>query len=138
MVKIVGQQVVKARLRRLVGAEGVREVGKALFVGANRIQVRAQHSITEGSVSGKGHVPSRPGEPPNADTHALDRQIETEMVGPLKARVTSNDPKSKFLELGTSRMAARPFMTPAAEKERAAVTKLVRDAVNRVVKGTSK
>lgn len=138
MVKIIGTQVVKARLRRLVGAEGVAEVGKALFVAGNRIQTTAQRSITEGSVSGRGHVPSSPGQPPNADTHGLDRQIETEQVGPLKVRVTSNALYSGFLEFGTSRMAARPFMKPAAEKERAAVTTLVRDAVNRVVKSTSK
>jgi HK97 gp10 family phage protein len=109
MVKIVGTQVVKARLRRLAGAEAVQEVGKALFVAGNRIQT----------------------------THGLDRQIETEAVGPLKVRVTSNAPYSAFLEFGTSRMAARPFMMPAAEKERAAVTTLVREAVNRVIKGTS-
>jgi HK97 gp10 family phage protein len=137
MVTIVGTQVVKARLRRLAGAEAVQEVGKALFVAGNRIQTTAQKSITTGSISGKGHIPSKPGEPPNADTHGLDRQIETEAVGPLKVRVTSNAPYSAFLEFGTSRMAARPFMMPAAEKERAAVTTLVREAVNRVIKGTS-
>lgn len=136
MVKIIGTQVVKARLRRLAGGEAVAEVGKALFVAGNRIQTTAQRSITEGSVSGRMHVPSRPGQPPKADTHGLDRQIETEQVGPLRVRVTSNARYSGFLEFGTSRMAARPFMMPAAEKERAAVTKLVREAVNRVIRGT--
>jgi HK97 gp10 family phage protein len=136
VVKIVGKQVVNARLQRLAGAEAVAEVGKALFVAGNLIQTTAQNSITAGSISGKGHVPSRPGEPPNADTHALDRQIETEMVGPLKVRVTSKDPKSLYLEKGTSRMAARPFMYPAVAKRRDEVTKLVRDAVNRVIQGT--
>ena len=135
MVKVVGRQVVKARLDRLAGSEAIAEVGKALFAGANLIAVTAAQSITEGSVSGKGHVPSRPGEPPNADTHALDRQIESEMAGPLKARAISNDPKSVYLEKGTSRMAARPFMYPAAEKCRKQVTTLVRDAVNRVIRG---
>ena len=133
MVKIVNRDVVKARLGRLVGAEGIAEVGKALFVAGNRIQVSAQHSITEGSISGKGHVPSAPGQPPNADTHRLDTQIETEAVGPLRVRVTSNAPYSAFLEFGTSRMAARPFMYPAAERERPFVTTLVRQAVNRVI-----
>jgi HK97 gp10 family phage protein len=136
MVKVTGRQVFTARLRRLASPEAVEQVGQALFVGGNRIQVDAQHSITEGSISGKGHVPSAPGEPPNADTHALDRQIETEMVGPLKVVVESRDPKSKFLEFGTSRMAARPFLMPAAERQRPEVTRLVREAVSRINKGT--
>lgn len=135
MVKVTGLQQVKARVLRGVNSpEAVKEIGAALFVAANRVQTDAQHSITEGSVSGKGHVPSAPGEPPNADTHALDRQIETEMVGPLKAVVASNDPKSKFLEFGTSRMAARPFLLPAGRRNEPQTARLVRDAVNRVNK----
>lgn len=134
MVKVVGRRVFTARLNRMASPEMVEEVGKALFVGANRIQVSAQHSITDGSISGKGHIPSRPGEPPNADTHALDRQIEAERTGPLTAAVNSNDPKSAWLERGTSRMAARPFMLPALTRERKAIATLVKEAVNRVNK----
>lgn len=134
MVKITGVARVKRKFAKLRGAEIVREVGKALFAAGNMIQVDAQHSITEGSISGRGHIPSKPGEPPNADTHALDRQIETEMVGPLKARVVSADPKSKYLERGTSKMAARPFMWPAAERNRKNVTAMVAQAVSRVTK----
>jgi hypothetical protein len=136
MVKITGRQVFTARLRRLAGPEAVEAVGKALFVAGTYIQTDAQHSITEGSTSGKGHVPSLPGEPPNADTHALDRQIETEQVGPLKVLVESRDPKSAWLELGTARMAARPFLMPAAERQRPEVTRLVSDAIRRVNRGT--
>jgi HK97 gp10 family phage protein len=135
MVKEIGRQAVKARvLRGVRGPEAITEIGKALFVGGNLIQTDAQHSITNGSVSGKAHVPSAPGEPPNADTHALDRQIETVQVGPLRVQVQSNDPKSKFLELGTSRMAARPFLLPAGRRQQPKVTRLVTDAVNRVNK----
>lgn len=133
MVKVVGRQRVRARIEGLAGPEVVAAVGKALFVAGNRIQTYAQHSITEGSVSGKGHVPSAPGQPPNADTHALDRQIETTQPEPLKVRVSSNDPKSKFLEYGTARMAARPFMMPALRANQREVKKLVRDAVRRAI-----
>lgn len=134
MVKVTGRQQVRARMRRMYSREAIDEIGKALFVAGNAIQVDAQRSITEGSVSGKGHVPSAPGEPPNADTHALDRQIETLRVGPLKVVVASNDPKSKHLEWGTSKMAARPFMLPAARRGEPNTARLVRAAVNRVNK----
>lgn len=124
----------KAKIARLHGAEMVEAIGKALFVAGNRIQVRAQHSITEGAVSGRFHVPSLPGQPPKADTHTLDRQIETEQVEPLKVEVSSNAPYAAHLEFGTSKMAARPYMLPAAELERQKAVELVRDAVNRVIK----
>lgn len=137
MVKVTGRELAHRRIRGTTGdAAMVSEVGKALFVAGNRIQVAAQKSITEGSVSGAFHVPSLPGEPPNADTHTLDRQIETVQVEPLKVEVSSNAPYAAFLEFGTSKMAARPYMLPAAEKERAAAVQLVRSAVNRVNKGT--
>lgn len=134
MVKMVGRQRVRARIEGLASEYMVAEVSKALFVAGNMVQVYAQHSITEGSVSGSGHVASLPGEPPNADTHGLDRQIETTQVDPLKVRVSSNARYSKFLEYGTSRMAARPFMMPALRANKRQVTKLVRDAVSRAVK----
>lgn len=134
MVRIAGTVNVRARIRAIQGPEAVQEIGKALFVAADRIKASAQRSITEGAISGAGHVASLPGQPPNADTHNLDRQIESELVQPLKAVVSSNARYSAALEFGTSRMAARPFMMPAAERERAEVTILVKTALNRVTK----
>lgn len=133
MVKVRNEDRVRQRLAKLRGAEVVAEVGKALFVAANRIQVSAQHSITEGAISGRFHVPSSPGDPPKADTHTLDRQIESELVEPLKAQVSSNAPYSAFLEFGTSRMEPRPFMRPALAKERQGAIDLVTATVNRIV-----
>lgn len=134
MVRIRGRENVRRRLNALTGPAAVKEIGAALFVAGSRIQTTAQHSITEGSVSGKGHVPSLPPAPPNADTHTLDRQIETVQVAPLRVQVQANAPYAVFLEYGTSRMAARPFMLPAMTLHRAEVVKGVRDAVNRVIK----
>jgi HK97 gp10 family phage protein len=132
MVRIAGVVNVKARIRAINGPEAIQEIGKALFIAADNIKQSAQHSITEGSISGKGHVVSVPGMPPNADTHNLDRQIESELVQPLKAVVSSNARYSAALEFGTSRMAARPFMLPAAQRERPTVQALVTRALNRV------
>jgi hypothetical protein len=63
----------------------VGNVTRALFASAQDIAVDAAVSITEGSVSGKGHVPSLPGEPPNADTHVLSNSITADSPAPLKA-----------------------------------------------------
>lgn len=112
----------------------VREVGKALFAGAEAIAVEAQQSITRGSISGKNHVPSKPGEPPNNDSGVLAGNIEAALVEPLKAEVSSNAPYSVPLEYGTSKMAARPFMRPARDAKRREVTALVQKAVNRALR----
>lgn len=134
MVKMAGHLTVKARIKGLNGDEAIREISKALFIAANNIQQSAQHSITEGSISGKGHIVSAPGTPPNADTHNLDRQIEAELVQPLKAIVSSNARYAAALEFGTSKMAPRPYMMPAAQRERPNVVALVQRAINRVSK----
>lgn len=137
MVKVHNRDAPRRKIRKLHGSEMVEAVGKALFVAGNRIQVRAQHSITEGAVSGRFHVPSLPGQPPKADTHTLDAAIETAQVAPLKVEVSSNARYAAFLEYGTSRVAARPYMGPAAELERQTVIDLVRRAVDNVTKRQS-
>jgi HK97 gp10 family phage protein len=134
MVRVVGAKSHAARLRRMSGDEMVREVGKALFVAGNMIEIEAEISITTGSVSGKGHIPSAPGSPPNRDTGVLDGNIETVQVQPLRVEVSSNARYSAALEFGTSKMAARPFMRPAAQRKKDEATALVRAAVQKVVR----
>ncbi|WP_374389202.1 hypothetical protein [Sandaracinobacter sp.] len=70
-----------ARLRRLSGPEMERQVTKGLFAGAEAIAVEAQLSITRGAVSGRNHVPSKPGEAPKNDTGFLAGFIEANMAG---------------------------------------------------------
>jgi HK97 gp10 family phage protein len=138
-MRITGQKAHKARLKRIRSAEMVREVGKAVLVAADLIRRDAQTSITDGSVSGKNHAPSKPGEPPNNNTGWLadDSNIISQRTGLTEAEVSSNAEYSVPLEFGTSKMAARPFMQPAAEKNRKKATALVQDAVKRVARGGS-
>lgn len=112
-----------------------REVGAALFTAGNLIQVEAQISITNGTTSAKGqHLPSSPGEPPNNETGVLAGNIETVHLEPLLVAVSSNAPYAQHLEYGTSKMAARPYMVPAAQRSRKEVGKIVADAVKRAAK----
>ncbi|MDF1625656.1 MAG: HK97 gp10 family phage protein [Parvibaculaceae bacterium] len=136
-MKITGALEHEARLKRLASAKARAEVTKALFVGGAEIELEAEHSITNGSISGSGHVASAPGQPPNADTRLLDMSIDTTVQGqtPPRVNVTSNAPYSAHLEFGTSKMAERPFMRPAAKKKRSAVTKRIADAIDRVNRG---
>lgn len=130
---ITGRKAHIARLKRLTGGSMEREVGQALFVGADRIRVAAQVSITEGAVSGSKHVASSPGQAPNQDSGVLGNNIEaTQTADPLVVEVSSNAPYSAPLEFGSSRIQPRPFMAPARDKERSAVENLVVAAVKRV------
>lgn len=104
-------------------------VTPAMFVAGNRIAVEAQISITDGAVSGENHVPSFPGQPPNNDTGVLANNIETVQIDPLTVEVSSNAPYSEELEFGSSRVAARPFMAPAARKKAPEARNIVRRAV---------
>ncbi|WP_293920677.1 HK97-gp10 family putative phage morphogenesis protein [Sphingobium sp. UBA5915] len=125
----------KARLRQLRSPAMKREVGKAVVAAADLIKVDAQVSISEGSVSGRNHTPSAPGSAPNYDTGHLSDNITARRTGLDTAEVSSNAQYSAPLEFGTSKMAARPFMQPAAEKNRKKATALVVEAVKRVTKG---
>lgn len=127
MAKITGADKVRQRFTRMAASRTLTD--RALYAAGQLVEIEAEISITRGSVSGKGHVPSKPGEPPNADTRLLDTSIDTIVVGPNRVDVVSNAPYSAALEFGTSRMAERPFMGPAARAKQSEAVELVRRAV---------
>lgn len=134
MAKITGADKHAKRLKNM--AKSSKQIVAALYAAGQEIEIDAEHSITAGSISGKGHVPSRPGQPPNRDTGDLDKNIETtvEAQNPPTVHVTSHMPYSAALEYGTSKMAARPFMRPATEKNRKKVGQKVANAVRIAVR----
>lgn len=135
MVKVIGAKAHAARLKRIRGALMIREVGKAIYVAADYLSTEAALSITNGAVSGKNHVPSTAPDPPNADTHDLDRSIHTERESQLVALTVADSDHAAAMEFGTSRVAARPYMQPAAAKTRPKAQRLVQAAVKHVVNG---
>lgn len=134
-MKITGMKAHKARLKRIRSAAMVREVGKAIYTASDLLKVEAQISISAGSVSGKNHVPSTAPNPPNQDTGHLANRIENHMTGPLTAETSSNAEYAAAQEFGNSRLPARPYMQPAADKTRPKAENLVVAAVKRVVNG---
>jgi HK97 gp10 family phage protein len=132
--KITGADRVTVRLKT-IGPETVKQVGAALYAGGDLIRAEAAHLITEGAISGKNHQPSLPGEPPNEDTGVLRTHIETTQPAPLRVEVSSNAPYAVPLEIGTSKMAPRPYMGPASRNKRKEVVQLVRQAVRRATTG---
>lgn len=123
MAKVKGLGQRTKRMRHIGGERAHKRRMAMLYSLGQRIELTAELSITQGSISGKDHVPSAPGEPPNADTRLLDGSIETTFAGEDTVHVTSNAPYSAALEFGTSKMEERPFMRPAMEQERAGITR---------------
>jgi len=97
---------------------------------AELVAAEAVASISAGWISGPDHVPSNPGEPPNADTGRLHGAIDVVRRGELTADVVSAAPYAD-LEFGTARAAARPYLRPATEKKRRDAVALIVQAVHR-------
>ena len=137
MARWRGKDKLLRRLRWMTSSRAQRLLGAALFEGGEVIEDEAKRLISAGSVSGAGHVPSAPGEPPNYDSGVLSANIETAHVKPLVVEVSSNAPYASPLEFGTSRMAERPYMRPARDNKRKEVAELFARQVNRIAKGVA-
>lgn len=95
---------------------------------ANDIAGRAQRSIKmrqsrhmkykRGKRGRRVHWSSAPGYPPNSDTGKLVGSIKAKPIKPTEYYVVANAKYAIPLEIGTRRMAARPFMLPAVNQVR--------------------
>ena len=108
--------------------------------GAQLIRGEAIKSIQSGPKSGRiyekynprrTHRASAPGQAPASDTGNLVRNIVVKQENPDLVKGESNANYSSFLEFGTSKMLARPFLFPATERSR---KKIAQAVFNRVVK----
>jgi HK97 gp10 family phage protein len=131
-MKITGAGKHRRRLSRMRGRELVLELSKQVYIAADRVRGEAQFLIAKGSIQGKGHQPSKPGEPPNLDTGVLSAGITARLTGSLKAVAESAAPYAAHLEYGTSKMAERPYMRPAAKTVRKDYQVNVARAVSRI------
>lgn len=125
-----------ARMRRLSDPRNRRVLGAIAFEGADIARAEAFKLVSAGSVSGAGHVPSRPGEPPNRDTGALQAGFETRQTSPVTAEFRSESAHGRPLEFGTSRMAERPHIRPARKNTLKEIEGRFRDQVQRIVRGS--
>lgn len=68
--------------------------------------------------------PSSPGEPPHVQTGRLRGSVAWEVVG-LLGRVGTNVKYGRWLELGTKRLAARPWLRPSLDAMRSALIRIL-------------
>lgn len=80
---------------------------------------------------------SPPGLPPNSDRSTLVKSIKFEIdKATFTAVVGTNLKYGLYLETGTTKMNARPWLFPAFEKNRQGITKAVSTAIVAAIKGS--
>ena len=124
--------------------EPFREVIKG---GGQLIRGEAIKSIQTGPKSGRTyekynprrtHKASAPGEAPASDTGNLVSQIRVKEENKDLVKVESNALYSSFLEFGTSKMLARPFLFPATERSRPIIVQAVFNKVKQEIQKIAK
>lgn len=86
-----------------------RRLGSNLPKAADAIVEAARHLIGV-----QGPPPSEPGDPPHVDSGRLIDSLYAEIdAAGLAARVGSTEEHAVYTEVGTSRMAPRPWLVPA-------------------------
>ena len=119
-----------------------RELDIALFAVAKKVEADAKRSILEGGKTGKlykrrtvVHRASAPGEAPASDTGRLVNSINSYLDKAGKSALViagrGTVIYAAMLEFGTRFIAARPFMFPALEKNRAWIMERINQAVRR-------
>ena len=122
-----------------ISKKTLRNLQRAVRISANDVRNEAITSINSNPRAGGETTRYNPkrtiriskeGDPPASDTGFLASNIHLVMDGDqLGASVESRAEYSSFLEFGTRKMRARPFMQPALEKGRRKYKQLFRKAV---------
>lgn len=84
---------------------------------------------------------SKPGDPPNTDTGRLVQSIQFEFVektGKQTGIVGTNLRYGAWLEFGTEKMAARPWLAPALSKAAKEIGAIFEKRLAEVIKGSKK
>lgn len=123
-MELKGLDALKKRLD-FMRTNDVQALGKILAASAFKTHTEAVTSIQQGQKSGnqykrggKVHTASAPGEAPATDSGTLVRDITVLQDAQLEHSVGSRKdaPHGFWLEFGTSKMQARPWLTPAFRK----------------------
>jgi len=144
-VKVSGMRNFQTQIRKLGDSFGD-AVNAGVFLTASEMRTYAIKSIQEQSPGksvkrsrqGGGtypHVAASPGQAPNTDTGKLVASIAVEKKAESTYFVGSGLSYAKYLEFGTSKMLARPWLQPAIRANRNALIDNIEKAVDLAVKG---
>ncbi len=127
------QARIEAEMKRRLAASGIvvqnhaKELVSIEGAGGSRAQRNSKGQFIKGTGSAKlryGANPSSPGDPPHKQTGRLLGSIATEPGGMIQ-RVGTNLKYGRWLELGTTKMAARPWLRRALNERLDAIRRLL-------------
>lgn len=136
-IELTGITEMTERLKN-ASKDTIRNVEKAVTEAAVNIRGRAVKKVQQGPATGRtykskvanrDHTASAPGQPPMSDSGNLANSIQYDLQG-TTAFVGSNVQYAVYLEFGTRKMEARPFLFPSLEEE----TPAFRKALSEVIK----
>jgi hypothetical protein len=120
----------KAEIRKLVEDEIRKSTFRVQSAAVKRIQ-RGPHTgrIYEKDNPRRTHQSSAPGQPPQSDTGRLAASIETQVDG-LTGYVFTRVEYGSDLEMGTQKIAPRPWLLPSVEED----APILRNALTGIIK----
>lgn len=127
------------KLSDAVYAKSEKQVRSVVYQATNYVRTEAVNSIVQNARRGPEVTRYNPkrkvrtsaaGDPPAQDSGNLSSLIAVEVrADNLSGKIISNADYSKALEYGTSKMAARPFMQPAADKARVFIRRKLKSLI---------
>ena len=105
-----GGAELQRNLNRLAGAERRRAQQDGLEAGARIVETYAKILVP-------------------VDTGTLKGSIMVDEVTPIQAVIAPHTDYAEYVEFGTSRMEAQPYMRPALDEHEAEIVQAVRDTV---------
>lgn len=137
-IEIDGISALSRQLAELAGdADAVMtEVVTNLAIDTQREAVQGiQRGPATGAVRPDGSRASAPGEYPMSDTGRLANSVVANLPtsGNISTEVGTNVQYGRYLEFGTTRMAARPWLLPSFNKAKAGVEAKLKRAIERAL-----
>ncbi len=134
-MSVRGSEQLRRNLARLAGAERRRAQQDGLEAGIRVVETHVKVNLSQqgsGEIYRRGnveHQASAPGEPPAVDTGNLRSSVMVDDVTPTQATLGVHSDYGEYLEFGTSRMEARPYVRPAIDEHEGEIVHAVEATV---------
>ena len=137
-------KIIKNNVKEILASMKGDRLGRAVMAGGFIVEGAAKISMSATSHSGRmygKHRASAPGETPAVDIGNLVNSINTELASTSDteawANVGTNVEYAEPLEMGTSKMAARPFLRPAFDNNLEQVKAVIKNEAKGNIEGAA-
>lgn len=136
--------IVKSNVKEVLDSMAGDRLGKAVMAGGFVLETAVKISMSAASHSGRvydKHQASAPGETPAVDTgvlvNSINTQLESSNATEAWAQVGTGVEYAEWLEFGTSRMAARPYMRHAFDNNADRIKEVIRKFAKQNIEGAT-